>query len=89
MRTIQIDYGTSHVCTEADFETLFSWEIDRNAEGKRWFYKKLKRLISDISDGGCKKIGRSVYLAKEEHAGKFEELLLDFDGPGSPGKNSD
>ncbi len=73
---------TSHVCTEPNFETLFTWEIGKNVEGRRWFYKKLKRLISDIPDGGCKKIGASVYLVKEKYARKFEELLSDFDGRG-------
>ncbi len=69
------------MCTKANFENLFTWEIGRNAEGRRWFYKKLERMISDIPEGDCKKIDGSVYLVKEEYAYKFKELLLDFDGP--------
>ncbi len=69
------------MCTKTDFETLFTWEIGREADGRRWFYKRLERMNSDIPKCGWKKIGGSVYLVKEESTHKFEELLLDFEGP--------
>lgn len=68
------------MCTATSFETLFTWEIGRNAEGRRWFYKKLEQMISDIPEKGYRKVGSSVYIVREEYACKFEKLLLEFDG---------
>lgn len=68
------------MCTTPDFEILFTWEVSRNAEGRRWFYKKLKGLVSEIPEEDWKRIGGSVYLVKKEHARKFERLLSEFDG---------
>lgn len=70
------------MCTIEDFEYILTWEISRGAEGRRWFYKKLERLVSQIPKDSCKKIGGSVYLVRQEYVGKFEELLSEFNEDG-------
>lgn len=73
--------GTSHVCT-ADLRILFTWEISRNARGRRWFYEKLRKSISEVPEEGCEKIGGSVYIVEKKYEHKFERLLSEFNGPG-------
>ncbi|MEA1904601.1 MAG: hypothetical protein U9M97_01810 [Candidatus Hadarchaeota archaeon] len=71
----------SHVCT-MDLRVLFTWEISRNAKGRRWFYEKLRKSISEIPGESCEKIGGSVYIVAKKHEHKFEKLLLEFGGLG-------
>lgn len=59
---------------------LFTWEIGRDAEGRRWFYKKFKRLVSRIPERSFRKVGGSVYLVEERYADDLEELLSQFSG---------
>lgn len=68
------------MCTTGDLKYLFTWEIGRNAKGRRWFYRKLECLISQIPEEACERVGGSVYLVEQGYAGRFEELLSEFDG---------
>lgn len=70
------------MCTIDEFEYLLTWEIRKNAKGRRWFYKKLERLISQLPENTCRRIGGSVYLVRQGYMSKFEELLLEFDEDG-------
>jgi hypothetical protein len=65
-----------------DFRVLFTWEISRNAKGRRWVYEKLGKLISEILEEGCEKIGGSVYIVEKKYEHEFEKMLSEFGGSG-------
>jgi hypothetical protein len=70
-----------HTCAHDREWALFTWELRRKAEGRRWFYARLENLLGELPPKSWHRLGGSVYLAKEKNSGSFVELLKCFEGP--------
>jgi hypothetical protein len=69
-----------HTCAQPRW-ILFTWELRRRAKGRRWFYRRLEKLLGELERGSWIRIGGSVYLVEERYSGPVVELLKRFEGP--------
>ncbi len=71
-----------HTCAHDGGLKLFTWELRKKAQGRRWFYTRLDRILARLPSKSWCKIGGSVYLVATEHSGDFRKLLRQFESRG-------
>jgi hypothetical protein len=59
---------------------LFTWELRERSRRRRWFYVKLRRLLTSIPATEWARVGGSVYVVRRRHSWVFQELLKRFQG---------